>query len=402
MPLITLKDAYKKKYEKIFFTWPNYGDNLCFLFACQKLFEQTQQPVLIGTNREELFEHVEFVDILPGYSYLNMREPVERYENVEALKKIHIKPIFLAYGKNNVPASFNYNHGTMRIWEEEHILATYCRKMGVKGTITLAPEFPLAEEEKKFGRFFSERQVAIMTDGTMEYKNWGTEKFQAIVNRLKDEYSFVQIGSNIDRRLKNTLDCLHFSYKEAASILYNSDMFVGNIGAQMHLARAVGCPSVIAYSRAEPSVFDSYPCNANVSAENSCSLCGEGKRSVQQVCPENFSCIKNISVEDMIQAIRTMKKTCPMQAETVTIEGIEAAGLEEFYQVEDWVFESIVPTQNCDICLFGKILLFSASKSKDKLRISFLGFEIFRKVITQTKIKFFIFRYIPLLFLVKS
>lgn len=54
------------------------------------------------------------------------------------------------------------------------------------------------------------------------------------------------------------------SLREAASILYNSDLFVGGISGLMHLARFVGCPSVIVYSHAEPETLVHYLCNIDI------------------------------------------------------------------------------------------------------------------------------------------
>jgi CDP-glycerol glycerophosphotransferase len=94
------------------------------------------------------------------------------------------------------------------------------------------------------------------------------------------------------------------SLRQVASTLHNSDLFVGAIGGLMHLARAVDCPAVIALG-AEPLEFEYYAGNSYVFSETPCNICEEGKLDPhREACLNDYRCIRNISVEKMITAIR--------------------------------------------------------------------------------------------------
>jgi CDP-glycerol glycerophosphotransferase len=179
--------------------------------------------------------------------------------------------------------------------------------MGVSGPVSLAPFFDLTEEEKHFGRFFEKNQIAVMSQGKEKRKSWGADNMQALVGRLENRYNFVQIGTPGDPSLEGVLDKRGaFPLRLVAAALHNSDLFIGGIGALMHLARGVKCRSVITYSLSEPPHVASYPCNINIVADNGCALCQSNTingSNEDNTCMDDFSCIRNISLVKVCDAV---------------------------------------------------------------------------------------------------
>lgn len=290
-------------FENIYFTFRNIGDQIIMMRSLELLHQKTKQIFLIGTTLPDLWKEVKFVKVI------NLKEVklhIYQKEQFDLMVKYGIKPIFLTQ------ESFNKEKGKyIRTYGPSHIVANVCSKLGLEGDIVVDLNFPLSEKEKTFGRFVPEnrKQIAIISGGLQRYKTYPFEKLQEVVNSLQEKYDFIQIGVKEDLPLRGALDLREkLTLREVASVLYNSDLFVGSIGGLMHMANAVGCPSVVLYSEAEPKHFEYYTNNVNVfPADNTCVKCTEGKH-----CPwtspckaenQKYSCIDNIQIEDVIQAI---------------------------------------------------------------------------------------------------
>ena len=141
---------------------------------------------------------------------------------------------------------------------------------------------------------------------------------------MKDEYYFVQIGGLNDEKLKGVSKSLEgqITLRQTAAVLYNSDLFVGEIGGLMHMARAVDCPAVIAYSSVEPDYFVNYIANTNVHPRKPCYDFKGGIRNVCGGCLKRHTCIRSVEVDDVVQAIREKLKNPkpnPVPLETVEV-----------------------------------------------------------------------------------
>jgi ADP-heptose:LPS heptosyltransferase len=150
-----------------------------------------------------------------------------------------------------------------------------------------------------------ERQVAIQNSGRsakhfMWTKEWFPERFQEVVNRLKREVNFVQLGHVSDPKIDGAIDLRgRTSIRESAAILANSILFVGLVGFLMHLARAVDCPSVIIYGGRELPTQTGYIGNLNIAGNAPCSPCWR-----YDECPGGRICMEQISVGQVVEAIR--------------------------------------------------------------------------------------------------
>lgn len=314
MSSVSISRAVSRGYSDIFITYPALGDQVLLLYAAQIRHQATGQKTLVGTTAPELFDQASsFCDVLEGVSALTIGTAFTEI----ASAGLRVFP--LTYYVTGKTAEGKLQAG----FPQEHLLTRMCGGMGINGRISIDPDFPLTDEEKQFGRFFIDSQIAVMSEGKEQRKTWGAENMQAVIDALRHRYNFVQIGAPSDAPLRGALDKRGaFPLRSAAATLYNSDLFIGGIGALMHMARGVGCPAVITYSLSEPLVADSYPCNANILAKSGCSRCQTDLISPAREaldCADNFSCIRAISVDDVVAAVEnTLTRTSGINATAMT------------------------------------------------------------------------------------
>jgi CDP-glycerol glycerophosphotransferase len=314
MSILTINKAREAGYGEVFVPYPALGDQILMLYATRLRYELTGEKTLLGTTAPELFEHQNCCDAL---------------ENCSALTILRMFSTLSAAGFKVFPATYyqarKNSEGRLCFhFPDKHILAEICSRLGLSGEIPLDPVFELTDEEQAFGRFFSDRQIAIMSQGKEKRKSWGVENMQNMVDSLRDRYNFVQIGAPNDALLTGVLDKRGaFPLRRVAAVLRNSDLFVGGIGALMHLARGVNCRSVITYSLSEPLDADSYPCNRNLLPASGCVACRESLISSDredEECFDAFSCIHGITVDAVTTAVEDMAHNPrPLSVERVEI-----------------------------------------------------------------------------------
>ncbi len=186
----------------------------------------------------------------------------------------------------------------------EHLLARMCRLCGLTGEIELRPYLYLAESEKVAGGRVK-NQIAIQSSGMgagwpIPLKEWYPERFAAVVEAMKDEYNFVQLGVAEDPVLPGALDLRgQTSFIETAAILSQSRLFIGQVGFLMHVARAVACPSVIVYGGREHPSQSGYICNENLYTALECAPCWR-----RETCPFGRECMNQISVREVVEAAK--------------------------------------------------------------------------------------------------
>ena len=329
---IDLQEAKNRGYKEFYFTYKSIGDSAALLYAASINYEKTGKKLLIGTNLPEIYENAPCVDLLDGFNFETIKN---NKELANVLKANGIKPLFISSLTFFQDSSCKPEQ-KRRQWANTHFFARHCERAGLSGNVKIEPKIFLTDKEKKFGRFFKKTQIAVMSNGIEKYKTFPIEKMQEVIDKLKDRYDFIQVGAKDDVKLKNVKDARgKFSIRQLAGVLHNSDLFVGNIGGLMHLARAVGTRSVIAYSKAEPLNLASYPCNINVLAKNSCDICGKREKDPREFqCYDNYSCIKNISVEDMLKAVEKqmspLAPRLPLETESINLTADKVQGLELF------------------------------------------------------------------------
>ena len=153
---------------------------------------------------------------------------------------------------------------------DKHIIEQICEYFGINNP-ELKCVINLDEEELKRVNDLTENLpdnfITINVDVNTEYtKNKFDlfDKWQNIVNELKEEFNFVQIGLK-GRRLENTIDLTGMtSFREAAGVIGKSNLFVGSEGGLVHAATAFNTPSVVVITSFIHPDLVKYPGNINI------------------------------------------------------------------------------------------------------------------------------------------
>ena len=303
-----LKKYAKAGYDKIYIPLIGMGDALIFSAVAHKIFEHTGKKVLVGHKNTDIFKNNPYVETTDAvYDFPDRMNS----KDIEMLKEMNFDIQYATYWKSRL--NEDVSKKIFLTYPKEHAIARSYAVCGYSGKIELKPEMYLTDKEKSFGRFFPKgrKQIAIMSTAVEPQKQF--PYFQQIVDELRDEYDFVQIGAPKDKLLENIKKNVtgKLTLRQTAGVLYNSDLFVGQIGGLMHMARAVDCPAVIAYSSSEPDYLARYIANINVGPENKCLLAQKGICDISCkpcISETPYCCCQTIPVEKMIAGIREQLK----------------------------------------------------------------------------------------------
>jgi len=286
------------------------GDDLLCTAVLRELRRRSADSVLMISNHEQLFlGNRDVAYVRPASrrdgSYLHNHRCFARIWRSE-----YTMPLYAPFDGND------HSEPPSR-----HIIADMCANAGIKGPVSLRPYLTLTEEEKS-GAAWASDKIVIQSSGIgarhpMRNKEWYVERFQSVVDRLREEMMFVQLGSAKDPALRFAMDLRGAtSIRETAAILHNARLFVGTVGFPMHLARAVECPSVIIFGGREAPWQSGYVCNLNLYSAAPCAPCWRWN-----CCDYNRKCMMDITVDHVVSAIRQMldRPRRPLAVETAEI-----------------------------------------------------------------------------------
>ncbi len=192
--------------------------------------------------------------------------------------------------------------------------------IGVKA-VGRKPEIFLSEEEEtKADRILRdeglsrEAIVGIHPFGAKRYKWWPEEYVVSSCNLLLEKYGYRTIifGGNKERAFAEKMSgkisgkplsaAGKLSIRESAALIKRCSFFVTTDSGPMHLAQAVGIPTIAIFGSTDPS-------SAGPTGEKNIVLRKKIDCSPCKVydCP-HVSCMKAIGVEDVVDAIEEMKK----------------------------------------------------------------------------------------------
>ena len=191
---------------------------------------------------------------------------------------------------------------------EKHVIEVMCEKVGVGPPPIFKPHLYIHERKDIYVESSPKKRIAIQVTGRssvnyMSNKEWYFDRFQAIVNHFKEDFTFVQVGSINDPLLVGVIDKRGTPLEETAQLLSQSFRFIGLEGMLMHLARAVDCLSIIIFGgRSQPGQIG-YSENVNIHSSPACSPCWWWNK-----CDNGKSCMESITSDHVISQIENNLK----------------------------------------------------------------------------------------------
>ena len=308
--------AEKGKLSDRIYDFPNgIGDGIMATAVAAAYFERFHAKMRIGHKNSELFENNPHVICYPEFSVKALLENQEnclRKAAAQGFKLITVSYLEFQSEFNRI-VNFSFT--------KKNFIARLGERVGLSGAITCCPNLYLTDEELSFGNFF-ENQVVVISQGIQRYKTWPLDRMQKIISALPD-VSFIQLGAPEDLPLQGVKRnlCGKLSLRQSAAVLAHSRLFIGPIGALMHMARAVDCPGIVLSSSAEPLALKSYyPEFVFIEAKSPCSLCADDRCNVE-VCRNPDLCMCDIApqkVEDILRKkLAAPKEALPRHREVM-------------------------------------------------------------------------------------
>lgn len=282
------------------------GDDLMCTAVLHELRRRGGRGLWMMSRFPELFEHNPDVDRVVPFD--------ERYHGL--LRVVGGRSSYAHYGGHD------HVHDQSPI-PRQHIIALLCEACGISGPVSLRPYLALTDAERSAGRL-RPRQLALHSSGlsaftSMKNKEWFADRFQGVADALRGEFDLVQLGSPTDPALDGCLDLRgRTTRRESAAIIAGSQLFLGQVGFLMHVARAVETRAVIIYGGRELPWQSGYPCNTNLVTPLPCSPCWRWNACHN---PVERDCMRRIGVEDVVEAIRSTAARAgePMTVETTSV-----------------------------------------------------------------------------------
>jgi ADP-heptose:LPS heptosyltransferase len=275
--------------ELVHFYGQTPGDDLMCTAVLHEMRRRGRRDVWMMSRFPELFERNPDVDVVVPFD--------ERYERLA--EWVGGRSWYAHYGGHDHEADRSPN-------PERHIIALMCQACDISGPVTLRPYLHLSADEREIGRI-GKRQIALHSSGqsafsAMKNKEWLPERMPAVVNALRGEFTLVQLGAPSDPPLHGCVDLRgRTSVRESAAVIANSELFLGQVGFLMHLARAVDRPAVIIYGGREKPWQSGYSCNTNLATTLPCSPCWRWNACDNVI---ERRCMKLIGVDEVVSAVR--------------------------------------------------------------------------------------------------
>lgn len=132
-----------------------------------------------------------------------------------------------------------------------------------------------------------------------ENRDWGFEKWQNVVNELKEFYDFLQITYGSNKPINGSINIHGLNFRTSVAILSLCDLFIGTEGGMHHAAAATDRQSIVIYGGHISPEITGYDFQKNLYIQNYLSPCGS-----KELCDHCQDCLKKITTEDLIAEIK--------------------------------------------------------------------------------------------------
>ncbi len=157
--------------------------------------------------------------------------------------------------------------------------------------------------------------IAIHHDTSLKSKRWEAEKISALANQLARETRarVIVIGDKpterfleIQQQCDPEIICRHgFSLRELAAFLDGCDLVIALESGPLHLAAALGRPTVGIFGPSDPSIHTPYGnLHRTVRKEISCSPCFCGFKFFFTCPSRTMECLTSLEVHDVARAAK--------------------------------------------------------------------------------------------------
>ncbi|MDG0964143.1 MAG: glycosyltransferase family 9 protein [Opitutales bacterium] len=279
----------------------NFGGGLGDHLLCTILFHELAKR---GVENCWMLSH--YPELFKNNPY-NLKIVPDDWKTLKFLEKINRSSTLLHYG--------TWIGNTDRIIPpKHHMVVEILQKANIRGKVSIRPYWYQKTDHSMINlhdEYICVQSTNNYSSTEVKNKKWAETKMQAVVDKLSKRYCIVQIGMPEESKLENTIDKRASSISQSASLLANCNFFLGQEGFPMHLARAVETRSVIIYGGRLKAWQSGYPCNENIETNPDCSPCWQNNQ-----CDYDRMCLKEITVEDVLEAIDRIEKRLPEKLET--------------------------------------------------------------------------------------
>ncbi len=324
VPVLTLRMAQRRGIRNIYHLNKGVGDGLMFAGVAREFYKRTGQRPLLYLPQWYLLQNCDFCYFLwdwrmQPHNVANTSHTMDAFYYLY-MNQMRGKPLMgrRGYTFNLCPTAYLKDvyvcgntfekfycgfpmRGTAVQW--------VANRMGLMGDIDTKPEIRLSQSELEFGKF-AKGKIVVKCGGNTAYKYLNAKIIQGIIDALKDEYEFLQVGDFEDPQLNGVENLFKLNFRQFGAVLSHARMFIGPISGLMHLARAVNCPAVIFHGCEHDDFY--YPSQCKIFAENPCQFCahrcwwpdGDDERR----CPNKHRCIQDFEQKRVLKIIREQLK----------------------------------------------------------------------------------------------
>jgi len=265
------------KIDRLYYTGGGLGDEL-MLTAVAAEARNMGRPLSILTNRPEIWEGNE--------------DPLQVVVDVERWFRVYFRK-FITTQIKHLPYT-NSIH--------EHLGEQIGLNIGIKLPANWRPVYrPRGKAAGPAGGIVLQNSCRGAQFSAYT-KEWPFDRWQILADNLRQEgHCLVQIGTGADPLIEGAMDFRgRTSLADAAATLEKARIFIGLESGLMHLAAAVGTPSVIVYGGRTRPWETGYPWHWHV-ADTSipCGGC-----ALNTGCPHNVKCMEGIGVEAVYEIVQ--------------------------------------------------------------------------------------------------
>ena len=129
-------------------------------------------------------------------------------------------------------------------------------------------------------------------------RDWGFDKWQQVVNELKDDYVFFQASYGNKKNLKNVINLNNVNFRNSCALLAVTDLYCGAHGGLSHAAGALNKKAVVIFGGWINPSITGYDFHKNFYIDDEKSPCG-----LKDECTHCQKCMELITVFDVKKEI---------------------------------------------------------------------------------------------------